>query len=108
MQTTFRVCETSVDKYVQKQRACIQELAVLRGTPAALTAKENCHSDEWCSFEFKRGKIATLREQKSQTLKTLNCAVCGEHVSNCADFLSSVDRQICALENDLHIHAANR
>lgn len=104
MRRTFDICESSVELYLSKHRACINELSMLTGMSEAESCKARMHSDEWCSSEFKRGKLATLREQKTQSLRNRECVVCGCHLDNFAQFLSKVDRQVTRLESELHAH----
>jgi len=105
LQRTLDMCEKSVSKYMSKHRSCILELAMLTGKSQLESTRDKMHTNEWCSFEFKKGKVATLREQKVQSLKAQSCVVCGAKLSNLATFLSSVDRQVCALESELHVHS---
>lgn len=106
MRRTLSLCETSVNMYMTRHSDTIGELALLTGKSQTESCQDKMHSDEWCSYEFKKGKIATLREQKAQSLTNQECVVCGSGVVNFSDFLRSVDRQICALEAELHVHQA--
>ncbi|GBG24293.1 Hypothetical Protein FCC1311_005112 [Hondaea fermentalgiana] len=105
LERTLDMCEKTVSNYLSKHRSCITELAMLTGKSQLESTRDKMHTDEWCSFEFKKGKVATLREQKVQSLKAQSCVVCGSKLTNLAHFLSSVDRQVCALESELHVHS---
>jgi hypothetical protein len=104
MRHTLALCHGSRERYMEHHRECMAELEALTGSNQI--ARSNMHTDEWCSFEYKNGKIATLREQKAHSLRCRACVVCGSNIGNLADFLSAVDRQITQQESVLHIHKA--
>jgi hypothetical protein len=102
MRRTLALCHGARERYMEQHRDCMAELEVLTGSNQV--ARSSMHTDEWCSFEYKNGKIATLREQKAHSLRCRACVVCGSNIDNLADFLSAVDRQIMQKESVLHIH----
>merc|ERR1712194_437425 len=103
MKSTVLACNSSRNKYIEKQREVLAELSELM-TFISKDGSVNFHSGEWCSFEFKKGKIATLREQKAQSLRNQKCVACGSRIQNFSSMLSSIDRQIINVESELHVH----
>jgi len=105
MKNISGLCDTSTKKYLDKYHSCSRHIQKIVSGEKGEHLNER--SSEWCSFEYKKGQIASMREQKARTIVSGSCDLCGTMINDVSAFLQRTDAQLRSLENELHLHRAN-
>lgn len=77
-----------------------------RQLESEFTPRKRCK--EWLTYEMKKGRVKTIRQQKQESVRSQTCVSCGSKIRHMSNFLRSIDKTAQMMESELHNHSSGR